>query len=187
MKVRWGNLLVATELPKTQEPESREAPTGHRETPPPGRPLDEIHPIVALTRSILALTTVIVLGHLLVRPQHEAPVSVTVPASQQAAAPAPRPTPPATPQPAASTRNELVSFPHIPRGAIVLQVAALTSQGDAFTMAEKLRQSGFPAFVRPPSTDSFHRVQVGPYSDPESAKIAKRKLKKAGYAVINKH
>lgn len=187
MKVRWGNLLVTAELRKTQESESPEAPTGHRETPPPERQPDKIRPVVVLSISILVLSSVTLLSYLLVRRQHEAPVSVTVTASQQAAAPAPRPTPPAARQPAASTTNELVGFPHIPGGAIVLQVAALTSQRDAFTMAEKLRQTGFPAFVRPPSTDPFHRVQVGPYSDPESAEITKRELKKAGYTVINKH
>jgi len=76
--------------------------------------------------------------------------------------------------------------PLIPRGAIVLQVAALTRESDALALAEALQQKNHPAFVQVPSTDSYYRVQVGPYADPKSAEIAKKALENDGFKAIVK-
>jgi cell division septation protein DedD len=75
----------------------------------------------------------------------------------------------------------------IPQGAILLQLAALKSEGDALALADALQQKRFPAFVVTPSADSFYRVQVGPYADAPSANQAKHSLERQGFKVILKH
>jgi cell division septation protein DedD len=78
--------------------------------------------------------------------------------------------------------------PRIPRGAVLLQVAALTSESDALAMASALHQKQFPAFVVPPSgADKYYRVQVGPYSDAHAAKAVRGMLDQAGFRSIIKH
>ena len=78
--------------------------------------------------------------------------------------------------------------PRIPHGAVLLQVAALTSESDALAMASALHQKQFPAFVVPPSgADKYYRVQVGPYSDAHAAKAVRGMLDQAGFRSIIKH
>lgn len=76
--------------------------------------------------------------------------------------------------------------PLIPRGAIVLQVAALTKEQDALALASALQEKGFPAFVLKPSGDNLFRVQVGPYADAKSAEQAKLALQREGFKAILK-
>jgi len=76
--------------------------------------------------------------------------------------------------------------PLIPRGAIVLQVAALTRDTDALALAEALQEKEYPAFVLTPSADNLYRVQVGPYADAQSAEMAKRSLEREGFKTITK-
>jgi len=76
--------------------------------------------------------------------------------------------------------------PLIPRGAIVLQVAAVRSDTDALALAEALQQKEYPAFVLTPSADNLYRVQVGPYADAQSAEIARRSLEREGFKAITK-
>ncbi len=80
----------------------------------------------------------------------------------------------------------LLNAPLIPRGAIVLQVAALTREGDALALAQALQQKRFPAFVLTPKGDSYYRVQVGPYADMQSANLARQKLESQGFKSIIK-
>ena len=76
--------------------------------------------------------------------------------------------------------------PLMPRGAIVLQVAALSRESDAYALAEALQKKEFPAFVLLPAGDSLHRVQVGPYADQKSAEGARRLLEREGFKAITK-
>jgi DedD protein len=76
--------------------------------------------------------------------------------------------------------------PLIPRGAIVLQIAALTKDSDALAMASALQEKGFPTFVLTSGTDNFFRVQVGPFADAKSADQAKRSLEQEGFKPIVK-
>jgi cell division septation protein DedD len=76
--------------------------------------------------------------------------------------------------------------PKLGKGAIVLQVSALTRQGDALAMADAIQQKKFPSFVVTPTTDNFYRVQVGPYADEKSAEAAKHALEQAGFKSIIK-
>ena len=102
------------------------------------------------------------------------------------ASPAPvRPMPSA---PAAKTvpASERFQAPRMSKNSVVLQVAALTHQGDALAMADALQQKKFPAFVVAPTSDSFYRVQVGPYSDAKAAESAKNALDRAGFKAIIK-
>jgi DedD protein len=100
--------------------------------------------------------------------------------------PAPaKPTPPA-PTAKAIPASERFQAPRISKNSVVLQVAALTHQGDALAMADALQQKRFPAFVVAPTSDSFYRVQVGPYSDAKAAESAKSALDRAGFKAIIK-
>ena len=71
-------------------------------------------------------------------------------------------------------------------GAYVLQVAALNKDTDALDLAKKLQQKKFPAFVLPAKTDKYYRVQVGPYSDPKAAEVARKGLEGAGFKAFVK-
>jgi cell division septation protein DedD len=53
-------------------------------------------------------------------------------------------------------------------------------------MADALQQKNFPSFVVTPTTDSFYRVQVGPYSDEHAADSARAALDHAGFKAILK-
>ncbi len=79
-----------------------------------------------------------------------------------------------------------VKAPEIPRGAIVLQVAANRNESDALNLAKLLQEKGFPAFVLTPSKDEWYRVQVGPYADAKSAEQAKAALAHEGFKAIAK-
>lgn len=95
--------------------------------------------------------------------------------------------PAASPKPAAAgAKSARYQPPRIPRGAIVLQLAALTRESDALAMADALQQKQFPAFVVTPTADNLYRIQVGPYADLQSADLAKRSLEREGFKAILK-
>ena len=77
--------------------------------------------------------------------------------------------------------------PLIPGGSYTLQVAALTKEADALELATRLQQKKFPAFVLSPQADKYYRVQVGPYTDPKAADVARKGLEGAGFKAIVKH
>ena len=100
-------------------------------------------------------------------------------ASAQPAKPtAPAKSPAASGSPASTASNASNGFkpPTIPRGAIVLQVAANRNESDALNLAKLLQAKGFPAFVLTPTTDDWYRVQVGPYPEAKWAEQAKTAL-----------
>jgi len=86
----------------------------------------------------------------------------------------------------ARSNGRSVSPPLVPHGAIVLQVAAMARQPDAVSLAQALQQKKFPAFVLPPSADRYYRVQVGPYTDAQSAYLARQKLESQGFKAITR-
>ena len=91
-----------------------------------------------------------------------------------------------TSKPAAGRAKPSFKPPLIPRGAMVLQVAALTRETDALALAEALQQKEYPAFVLIPSGDDYYRVQVGPYTDAKSGDLAKKALERDGFKAIVK-
>jgi len=80
----------------------------------------------------------------------------------------------------------LLKAPLIPRGSIVLQVAAVTKEQDALALAQALQAKNFPSYVLKPVGDSYYRVQVGPYADQQSANQARRGLEQQGFKAIVK-
>ena len=86
----------------------------------------------------------------------------------------------------ARSNSKSVSPPPIPHGAMVLQVAAMARQSDAVALAQALQQKRFPAFVLPPGADRYYRVQVGPYTDPQSADLARQRLESQGFKAITR-
>jgi DedD protein len=76
--------------------------------------------------------------------------------------------------------------PSMPKGAITLQLAALTRESDALALADALQQKKFPSYVVTPASDALFRVQVGPYSDVKSAEAAKAALDREGFKAIIK-
>jgi hypothetical protein len=67
---------------------------------------------------------------------------------------------------------------------IMLQVAAVVSEDDARSLADALKQKGFPAFVRVANADKLFRVQVGPYVDRKSAEPTALALERQGLHVF---
>ena len=74
----------------------------------------------------------------------------------------------------------------IPKGAIILQVAAMNKQSDALEMAGALQKKHYPAFVVPPGADHYYHVQVGPYADLKSAEAVRKALENEGFKTIVK-
>ena len=74
----------------------------------------------------------------------------------------------------------------IPKGAIVVQVAAGANQSGALALAQELQLTKFPVFVIPPGADKYYHVQVGPYADARSAASVQRELEAQGYKSIIK-
>jgi len=89
---------------------------------------------------------------------------------------------PVTPTPAAAKPSKpMANAPLIPTGALVLQVAALTKQDDALSIASSLQKKHFSAFVQMPQKDKFYRVRVGPFKEKKAADAAKKGLEGEGF------
>jgi DedD protein len=117
---------------------------------------------------------------------HLQPAPKSVAASVPPAA-APKPSAAAsskTTKPAKSSSG--TDGPLIPKGTIMLQVAAVLHQDDALALAQALQQKKFPAFVITPGADKYYRVQVGPYPDNLSASNARQELEAKGFKSIIK-
>jgi DedD protein len=121
--------------------------------------------------------------HLQPAPKSSSPWVASSPASPARSALAVKP---AEPRPREVPTAARFRAPRIARGAIVLQVAALSHQGDALAMAEVLQKKRFPAFVITPASGRYYRVQVGPYRNERSAANARRALERAGFKAIMK-
>ncbi|HXO88374.1 MAG TPA: SPOR domain-containing protein [Candidatus Acidoferrales bacterium] len=118
--------------------------------------------------------------------------SMSKPAASPSASVAARPVNPASPAIAPNAAAKSVptaarfQAPKLNKGALVLQVAAVTHESDAMAMADVLQQKHFPSFVVTPTNDNFYRVQVGPYPDVQAADAAKQALDHAGFIAIIK-
>lgn len=95
--------------------------------------------------------------------------------------------PKAVPASAKAPARSATGAPTVPKGAYVLQVAALRTDADAMAVANDLRKKKFPAFVLASQGDKYYRVQVGPYTDQKSVQAAKKGLESAGFKAIIKH
>jgi DedD protein len=122
-------------------------------------------------------------SHLEPAPKNTAPAPAAIPAvasktkGESAAAsarPVSAPAKPSAPLPA----------PKLPKGSFILQVAALSREGDALKMAEEIQQKRFPAFVATLPSDILFHVQVGPYADEKTAESAKHSLEQIGFKSI---
>jgi DedD protein len=117
--------------------------------------------------------------------------SMSRPAASPSASVAARPVNPTSPVMAPNASKSVSTAarfqaPKLAKGAVVLQVAAVTHESDAMAMADVLQQKHFPSFVVTPTNDNFYRVQVGPYSDVQAAEAAKQALDHAGFIAIIK-
>jgi septal ring-binding cell division protein DamX len=114
--------------------------------------------------------------------------AVTTSAAPAPVAAAKPPAAPIAPKPAKEPAKSTsgTDGPLIPKGSIMLQVAAVLHQDDALALAQALQQKKFPAFVLPPSSDKYFRVQVGPYADNKSAGTARQDLEAKGFKSIIK-
>jgi cell division septation protein DedD len=111
----------------------------------------------------------------------------SAPAASPAKAAGAKPSSPSASQKAKSGGGlDAYQPPQIPRGAVVLQVAANRNETDALNLAKILQEKGFPAFVLTPSTDDWYRVQVGPFADAKTADEAKSALAREGFKAIVK-
>jgi cell division septation protein DedD len=118
-------------------------------------------------------------------PVPKAPATSSAHPSDVSAKPTPALVTPVS-KPIATSTAARYQPPKMLKGAIIVQVAALTRESDAMAMADAVQQKKFPAFVVAPTTDNFYRVQVGPYPDQQSAEAAQRALERAGFKTIIK-
>ncbi len=105
---------------------------------------------------------------------------------ESAATKSPEKTAPVAKPSSATSKNARTKAPVIPRGSVVLQIAALTREGDALALVEALQKKQFPAFLLTPATGNLYRVQVGPYPDGKAADAAKKALEREGFKAITK-
>jgi sporulation related protein/PilZ domain-containing protein len=68
----------------------------------------------------------------------------------------------------------------------VLQVATMREERNALNLSHSLNQKDFPAFVVKDTHGPFYRVEVGPYSDADSARRDKSDLVRRGFEPILK-
>jgi cell division septation protein DedD len=94
--------------------------------------------------------------------------------------------PPVSSAAASIPKSALTKAPLIPKGYVVLQIAALTRESDALALVEALQKKQFPAFLLTPTTGNLYRVQVGPYPDGKAADAAKQALEREGFKAITK-
>jgi len=73
-------------------------------------------------------------------------------------------------------------------GTIVVQIAALSREDDAVSLAGALRKKNYNVFVvnNPVNNDKFYHVQVGPFANLGDAEAMKAKLVAEGYKPIIK-
>jgi len=114
-------------------------------------------------------------------PRLDAPAKPAAePAAPKTIATAAKPAPVAQPLKSSRTTTTTVATAP-PATGILLQVAAVSKQDDALTIASTLQKKHFPATVLTPQKDKFYRVQVGPYKDQKAADTAKKGLESAGF------
>jgi septal ring-binding cell division protein DamX len=97
------------------------------------------------------------------------------------------PAQPSSPPVTIKAKKTQMNGPLVPRGALLLQVAAMTREDDALALAESLQRKKFPAFVQTPGADHYYRVQVGPYANARAVVIARRGLEHEGFKAIVRH
>jgi DedD protein len=128
----------------------------------------------------------------------------TAPAAAQSTAPAgPKvvaatTTQPVTNQPATTTPGVAASHtapdvishtsPVTGPGTIVVQIAAVSREDDAVSLAGALRKKNYNVFVvnNPVTNDKLYHVQVGPFATLQEAEAMKAKLVGEGYNPILK-
>jgi DedD protein len=108
-----------------------------------------------------------------------APAAKSLNASAKVEPPPPAPVP--APVTVMAKSSKSADAPSSPSGTILLQVAAVSRQDDALSIASSLQKKHFPATVLTPQKDKLYRVQVGPYKDQKSADAAKKGLEGAGF------
>ena len=109
------------------------------------------------------------------------PAQTTVPDTAQNASPARETAPPG----GVVVRH---STPVTGPGTLVVQIAALTREDDAVSLAGALRKKDYSVFVvkNPAVNDKFYHVQVGPFTTLQEAEAMKTKLTAEGYNPIVK-
>ena len=71
-------------------------------------------------------------------------------------------------------------------GGFVVQIAAVSHQGDAELLVNALRAKGYPVSAHTEPQDKFFHVQAGPYTNRNDADMAKQRLMADGYQPIVK-
>ena len=71
-------------------------------------------------------------------------------------------------------------------GALVVQVAAVSHQGDADMLAAALKKRGYDVLIRPAAQDKLLHVQVGPFASKKDADAMRQRLQADGYNAIVK-
>src|SRR5208283_4278319 len=103
------------------------------------------------------------------KPSASAPAAKSLNAKARVEPSPPAPVPVQVPVEVKSNSKPVAAAPSSSSGTIILQVAAVSRQDDALSIASSLQKKHFPATVLTPQKDKYYRVQVGPYKDQKSA------------------
>ncbi|HEV3040166.1 MAG TPA: SPOR domain-containing protein [Candidatus Angelobacter sp.] len=94
-----------------------------------------------------------------------------------------------TAAPAASTPTSVPSpeVKNVSAGSsYIVQVAAVSKQEDAEFLVAALRKKQYPVFLSAGGSDTYFRVQVGPFTDAKEAEATRARLAGEGYNPIIK-
>jgi len=126
------------------------------------------------------------LGFFMGRSHRSSPVTQVAAASEKPVPPAVTSSVSAAAPPAISATNSPLSTSPLAPEDFVLQVATRKQQRGALSLSHSLNQKNFPAFVIKDPHGPFYRVEVGPYSDADSARRDKAGLAKQGFESVLK-
>lgn len=175
-RTQYGSAPVRADGSLPMAAPSKPAPAKAKETPPPVAPANNEWDFYPKKEA----------NHTPPAPKETMPAPAAVPAvaTRSPGAPSAAVTKPvAAPGKPTAPRYQP---PKLPKGSLVLQVAALKREGDALKMADEIQQKNYPAFVIMMPSDGLYHVQVGPYSDEKSAEGAKHTLEQVGFKSIIK-
>lgn len=113
------------------------------------------------------------------------PAPAAEPPPAEAAASTPHPAP-VTPHPAAPAAPQPDPAALQPPGSFVVQVAALSREGDAELLVGALHSRGYTVTITTTPQDKLFHVQVGPFSSHKDADAMRQRLVADGYNAMIK-
>jgi sporulation related protein/PilZ domain-containing protein len=143
--------------------------------------------LAAFLVSVMAVCFGLLLGYLIGRRKPASPITQVAAAPKESVSLTDSSSAPARAKAALAAIEANLRAQPIEPERFVLQVATMREERNALSLSHSLNQKDFPAFVVKDTHGPFYRVEVGPYSDADSARRDKSDLVKEGFESILKH